>query len=341
MATDPTPRTAAPRGWRLWWEAARPRTLPASVVPVLVGTAASEAATLTFGRDRLVDALGDTGDVAFAFPDLPGIDWLAFALALVVALALQVAVNFANDYFDGVRGVDTEARVGPRRVTAEGLVTHGAMKRAIAAALAVAGVAGLALSLLVDPRLLLVGVAAGLAALGYSGGPRPYASAGLGEVFVFVFFGLVATLGSQYVQDTEVTPVGWLCAIAVGLWSVALLLVNNLRDIPTDREAGKRTLAVRIGEEWTRALYVACLMIAYAVVLALVPVTGEGWLGLPLLSLLVVGPAIGLVAKAPIGPQLVEALGTTARGQLVFGVLLAVGLATRAPELVRLVEQVG
>ncbi len=342
MVDDPlVDGTTTPTGLRLWWEAARPRTLPASIVPVLVGTAASEAAAWTAGGSgRVAAAFGEpTAEVIAS--SAPTINWLAFVLAMVVALALQVAVNFANDYFDGVKGVDTAARVGPRRVTAEGLVTHRQMKVAIAAALGIAGVAGLVLALLVDPRLLLVGAAAGLAALGYSGGPRPYASAGLGEVFVFVFFGLVATLGSQYVQDQRLTTVGWVCASAVGLWSVALLLVNNLRDIPTDTEAGKRTLAVRIGEEWTRGLYLSCILVAYGLVLALIPLAGEGWLGLPLLSLLLVGPALGIVSKAPIGPVLVEALGRTAKAQLAFGVLLTIGLLTRAPEVLRLVEQVG
>ncbi len=338
---SPIEPAVAPTGLRLWWEAARPRTLPASIVPVLVGTAASDAAAWTFGGNgRVADAFGKTTADAIASA-APRLNWLAFALAMVVALALQIAVNFANDYFDGVKGVDTAARVGPRRVTAEGLVTHGQMKLAIGAALALAGVAGLSLALLVDPRLLLVGAASGLAALGYSGGPKPYASAGLGEVFVFVFFGLVATLGSQYVQDERLSSIGWVCAVAVGLWSVALLLVNNLRDIPTDREVGKRTLAVRVGEDWTRGFYLSCLMIAYALVLALIPLAGEGWLGLPLLSLLVVGPAFRIVSKAPIGPVMIEALGRTAKAQLVFGVLLTIGLATRSPEVLKLVEQVG
>ncbi|MFT5223789.1 MAG: 1,4-dihydroxy-2-naphthoate octaprenyltransferase [Glaciecola sp.] len=290
-------------GWRVWVEAARPRTLPASIVPVLVGTAASEVVTVRWGH---------------------------FALAMIVALALQVAVNFANDWFDGVSGVDTAARVGPRRVTASGMVTPAQIKVATFAALGVAAVGGLALALLTQPWLLLVGLAAGAAALGYSGGPKPYASAGLGEVFVFIFFGLVATMGSQYVQDETFSLLGLLAACAVGLWSVALLLVNNLRDIPTDAAVGKRTLAVRIGEPATRNAYVAAILMTFVLVLAMLPIAGTGWVALPLLALALVGPAVRIVAKAPLGPVLIEALQGTAKAQLAFGVLLTVGLALRS-----------
>lgn len=312
---SPDSAEAARPGWKIWVEAARPRTLPASIVPVLVGTAASARAVIEFHPGH------DSGPMGL----LNG----RFLLAMVVALSLQVAVNFANDWFDGVSGVDTAARVGPRRVTASGLVTPGQIKVATFAALGVAGLAGLALALMTQPWLLLVGVAAGLAALGYSGGPKPYASAGLGEVFVFVFFGLVATMGSQYVQDEGFTVVGFLVACAVGLWSVALLLVNNLRDIPTDTAVGKRTLAVRIGEAATRNAYVGCVLVAYLLVLALIPLTNVGWMGLPLLSLLLVAPAIKIVAKAPLGPVLIEALGRTAKAQLLFGVLLTIALFLR------------
>jgi 1,4-dihydroxy-2-naphthoate polyprenyltransferase len=282
-------------------EAARPRTLPAAVAPVLVGTAAAEAAP---------------GDL----------DPLRAALALVVALALQVAVNYANDYFDGVKGVDTEARTGPRRAVAAGLVSPGGMKRAIAAALAVAGVAGLALAALVGWELLLVGVLAILATLGYSGGSRPYASAALGEVMVFVFFGVVATVGSAYVQDGEVTLVALLASLPMGAFATALLVVNNLRDIPTDREVGKRTLAVRVGEQGTRQLYVALVAAAFLGLLPLVLATGRLWLLTPLLAFPVVRPGVRLVRRATLGPELIAALGHTAQGQLLFSLLLAASL---------------
>jgi 1,4-dihydroxy-2-naphthoate polyprenyltransferase len=220
-------------------QAARPRPLPAAVTPVVVGTAA---------------ALRPAGDLHLD----------RAALALVVALALQVAVNYANDLFDGISGVDTAERTGPRRAVASGLISPSAMKKATAAALAVAAVAGLVLAWQVGPELLLVGVAAILATLGYSGGRRPYASRGLGEVSVFVFFGVVATAGSAYVQDGMLTTVPLLASIPVGALAVALLVVNNLRDIPTDAAAGKRTLAVRLGEAGTRRLYRGLVVVALA-----------------------------------------------------------------------------
>ncbi len=336
--SDPGPSVApGGPGWRVWLEAARPRTLPASIVPVLVGTAASERAAWAIGGPPAVDSA--EGLAPLLSIDV-SIDWVRFLLAMVVALSLQVAVNFANDWFDGVRGVDTPERVGPRRVTASGLVTPQEIRFATFMALAVAASAGLTLAILVDLRLLLVGVAAVLAALGYSGGPRPYASVGLGEVAVFVFFGLVATVGSQFVQDEIWSWDAFVAGCAVGLYAVALLVVNNLRDIPTDALAGKRTLAVRIGEPATRGLYIACIVAAHLLVLALMAMTSAGWVALPLLSLPLVAPAIRLVRGAPIGPDLIEALGRTARAQLVFGVLLTLGLALRDPTLGQVIELV-
>jgi 1,4-dihydroxy-2-naphthoate polyprenyltransferase len=281
-------------------EAARPRTLPAAVAPVLVGTA---AATRPLGT----------------------LHWDRAALALVVALSLQVAVNYANDLFDGVRGVDTEARTGPRRAVASGLVTPRRMRDAMIGALVVAGLAGLALAWLVGWELLLVGAVAMLAALGYSGGPRPYASAGLGELFVFVFFGLVATVGSAYVQEGAVTTVAVLAGVAMGCFATALLVVNNLRDIPTDEAVGKVTLAVRLGEVRTRGLYLASVAAAYVLLVPLVVVTSEGWLALAAVSLVVAWKGIERVRHAAIGPQLIVALGHTAQAQLLFAVLLTVG----------------
>ena len=294
-------------GAAAWWEAARPRTLPASVAPVLVGTAAAERV----GRD------------------LTDLRVVPFLLAMLVALALQVAVNYANDYFDGVGGVDTEARVGPRRAVASGMVSPGQMKAAMVVMLGVAGVAGLALAALAGWELLLVGVAALLATVGYSGGPRPYASAGLGEVFVFVFFGLVATVGSAYVQDERLTWLAVVVAVPMGLLATALLVVNNLRDIPTDREVGKVTLAVRLDESGTRRLYVALVGLALAVPVGLVVATGEGWYLLPLLALPFAWKGVELVRHAPIGPRLIEALGHTARAQLVVAVLFTLALLLR------------
>jgi 1,4-dihydroxy-2-naphthoate octaprenyltransferase len=282
-------------------EAARPRTLPAAIAPVVVGTAA--AAT-----------------------PLAELSWARAALALVVALALQVAVNYANDYFDGVKGIDTEARTGPRRAVASGLVTPASMRRAIVVALLVAGLAGLALVWLVGLELLLVGLLAILATLGYSGGPRPYASAALGEVMVFVFFGLVATAGSAYVQDGRLTGLALLVSVPMGLFAVALLVVNNLRDIPTDRQVGKTTLAVALGDARTRQLFTGLLLLAYLLLPGIALVAGSGWALLPLGSAPLAVVAVRQVRTAAAPAALIPALGATARAQLAYAVLLTGGL---------------
>jgi len=292
----------------VWVEAARPRTLPAAVVPVAVGTAASVAS----GTDVV---------------------WPLAALALTVALALQVAVNFANDLFDGVAGIDTEERVGPRRVVAAGLVTPGAMKRGLAVALAVAAVAGLALALLVTPWLLLVGVAAILATLGYSGGARPYASRALGEVSVFVFFGVVATVGSTFVQTGTLDALALVVSIPVGMFAVGLLMINNVRDVETDAATEKRTLAVRLGARTYGHAFGWLLVAAFVMLVPVALLAGSPWPSLPVLAL----PLLAAVARRSRkaartedaqakGAAYVVALDATARLQLVFGVLLTVGL---------------
>src|SRR5436309_5437229 len=237
------------RAVNVWVEAARPRTLPASAAPVLVGTAAGAA------HGGLVG-------------------W-RFVLALVVAVGVQVAVNYANDYFDGVRGIDTVQRAGPRRAVASGLVSPRKMLAAVFVAIAVAATAGVVLAATVSWWLLLIGLGSFIALLGYSGGPRPYASEGLGEVFVFLFFGLVATAGSAYVQHREVPATAWVGAVATGLLAVAILVVNNLRDVPTDAVAGKRTLAVRIGEARTRLLFVALIAVGLLLAVVGVPVAAH------------------------------------------------------------------
>jgi 1,4-dihydroxy-2-naphthoate polyprenyltransferase len=282
----------------VWVEAARPRTLSAAVAPVVVGTAAAGTA----------------------------IAWRAGA-ALVVALGVQVAVNYANDYFDGVRGVDTEARVGPRRAVASGLVTPQAMRRAIVVALLVSAAAGIALAAATTWWLLGVGAACFLAAIGYSGGPRPYASVGLGEAFVFVFFGLVATVGSAFVQVEGIPGAAVAAAVPVGLLAVAILVANNLRDLTSDEQVGKMTLAVRLGERGTRLLYAVTIVGAFATLPAVAFATGHaapalfGLASLPL----ALGPLKAVLAGA-VGPRLIPVLVGTARLQLVLGLLLAVGL---------------
>ena len=293
----------------VWVEASRPRTLPAAVVPVAVGTAV---------------ALAEGAVIA------P----LRAGLALLVALALQVAVNFANDLFDGLAGIDTEDRVGPRRVVAAGLVTPPAMKRALAVTLGVAGLAGLALALLVDPWLLLIGALAIVATLGYSGGSRPYASRALGELSVFVFFGLVATVGSAYVQSGRVSALAVAASLPVGILAVGLLMINNVRDVDTDAATGKRTLAVRLGARTYGHTFGWLLIVAFVLLAPVAWLAGSAW---PLLALLAL-PLVAQVAKRSRiaartdgarerGAAYVAALGATARLQLAFGLLLTVGLA--------------
>lgn len=292
----------------VWIEASRPRTLPAALVPVAAGTAAAVTlgATLAWGRA---------------------------ALALLVALALQVAVNFANDLFDGVAGIDTDERVGPRRVVAAGLVAPERMKGALLVVLGVAGAAGLVLAVLTSPWLLLVGGAAIAATLGYSGGERPYASRALGEVSVFLFFGLVATVGSAFVQSGRIDLLAVLVAVPVGLLSVGLLMINNVRDVDTDAATGKRTLAVRLGARTYGHAFGWLLIAAFVLLVPVALVAGSAW---PLLSAATL-PLLADVARrsrtaartedpTAKGAAYVVALGATARLQLAFGLLLTVGL---------------
>ena len=285
-----------------WVAGARPRTLPAAIVPVAVGTAAA------VGR-------------------VPGgLIWWRAGAALVVALAIQVATNYANDYSDGIRGTDSEARVGPMRLVGSGAASPAAVKRAAFLAFGVAAVAGLALTVAVGPILLVVGAASFAAGWFYTGGPRPYGYAGLGEVFVFVFFGLVATVGSAYVQTEDLFWLAFGVAVPVGSLATALLVVNNLRDIPSDTTSGKVTLAVRLGDLRTRWFYVLLLVGAF---LCLIPVGSRGEIGA------IVAFAAVPFARKPVeqvlggatGPALIPVLGATGRIQMVFGALLTLGLA--------------
>lgn len=280
----------------LWLAGARPRTLPAAVVPVAVGTATLE--------------------------DWP--IWWRVAAALVVSLALQVGTNYVNDYADGERGTDTR-RVGPVRLVGGGLATAKQVKVAAAVAFGVAAVTGLTLALAVGPELLLVGAVSIVAGWAYTGGPRPYGYLGLGEVFVFVFFGLVATVGSAYVHVESITALAVVAAVPVGFLAVALLVINNLRDIPGDTESGKRTLAVRLGDPATRRLYVA-LLIGVAVGI----VACGFWRPTALLGLIGLGAAVAparSVLGGASGAELIPTLGATGRTQLMTGLLLALGLA--------------
>jgi 1,4-dihydroxy-2-naphthoate octaprenyltransferase len=259
---------------------------------------------------------------ALASTERPTIWWRAVA-ALVVALALQIGVNYANDYSDGVRGTDV-ARRGPLRLTATGVATPQAVRTAAILAFSVAAVAGLALSIAVDLRLLLVGAASIAAAALYTGGPRPYGYSGFGEVAVLAFFGVVATVGTVFVQLERIPGTAWIAALAVGLPAVAILVVNNLRDIDTDRVAGKHTLAVRIGAPGTRALFSAALAGALLATVALG--IAHPWALLGLAAAPFALAPIGIVRTRTDPPSLVRALVATARFQLILGALLAVGL---------------
>jgi 1,4-dihydroxy-2-naphthoate polyprenyltransferase len=256
-------------------------------------------------------------------PDGDVIAWRAVA-ALVVAVAIQVGTNYLNDAADGERGTD-DHRVGPVRLVGSGLATARSVKLAALAAAGVAAVAGLALTFVVGPELLVVGACSFAAGFFYTGGPRPYGYAGLGELFVFLFFGLVATVGSTYVHIERISGTAVTAAIPVGLLATALLVINNLRDIPTDVVAGKMTLAVRLGDRDTRSLY-AALVIGTFVSLVAVALIRPGALA-ALLAVPLAVPPVRTVLSGAKGPRLIPVLGATGRLQLVVGALLAAGLA--------------
>ena len=299
ITSTPAGAAAPPVGWRLWWAGARPRTLPAALVPVAVGTAVADV----------------NGTV---------ISWRAL-LALVVSLALQIGVNYANDYSDGIRGTD-DVRVGPLRLVGSKLASPKAVKAAMLGAFATAAAAGVVLAYVTSWWLLAVGATAILAAWFYTGGPRPYGYAGLGEVFVFTFFGVVAVAGTAYVQTERLTVLAFLSAIPVGLLATALLVTNNLRDIPGDTVAGKRTLAVRLGDRRTRTLYISLLALSLALVSLIAMQSHRGLALAALLAIVPAVPAVRAVKGGAAGRALIPVLGATGRVQLVFGALLSVGL---------------
>jgi 1,4-dihydroxy-2-naphthoate polyprenyltransferase len=292
---------AAPSRVRVWMLAARVRTLPAAAAPVVVGTGA---------------AIG-TGDFAF-FPA---------AAALIGALLLQIGANFANDLFDFLRGADTAERVGPVRVTQARLLTPRQVRAGMWTVFAAAALVGVYLIVVGGWPVVLIGLAAILAALAYTGGPFPLGYHGLGEVFVFLFFGLAAVGGTYYVQAGTMRAAAWWAAVPMGLLAVAIIVVNNLRDIATDQAAGKHTLAVRVGERGTRAEYAALVMIAYLVpVLMWVTRTASAWVLLALLSLPLVPPLLRRL-HGERGRALNSILAGTARLELAYGLLFALGLA--------------
>jgi 1,4-dihydroxy-2-naphthoate octaprenyltransferase len=282
-----------------WVEGARPRTLPAAVAPVLAGT----------------------GVAAFDHAEV----WWKAALALVVALLLQVGVNYANDYSDGIRGTD-DVRVGPLRLVGSGLARAESVKAAAFTAFGLAAVAGLVLAASTSWWLVAVGAVSILAAWYYTGGSKPYGYLGLGEVMVFVFFGLVAVLGTQYVQAEEITWAGVAAAVGVGSLACAILVTNNLRDIPTDTVAGKRTLAVKLGDRRTRWLYVGLVVLALFSVAAVAALTTQAAL-LGVLGYIQLNQAIVVVAKKrAVGPALIPVLQLTGVGELLYAVGLFAGL---------------
>jgi 1,4-dihydroxy-2-naphthoate polyprenyltransferase len=283
---------------REWLAGTRPRTLPAAVVPVLIGSG------VALGYSRF--------------------SWWRALLALVVALALQVGVNFANDYSDGVRGSDAK-RVGPVRLVAAGLAPPRQVLSAAFSCFLVAGAAGLALAAVTAWWLVAVGFACVAAAWFYTGGPRPYGYHGLGEVFVFAFFGVVAVAGTAYVQMDRFSWLGLAASVPAGLLACALLIVNNLRDINGDTLAGKRTLAVRLGDAHSRTAYVVTLLVPCLCAAAIAiyrPFTLLVVLAVPLALV-----PVRSVRAGATGPALIRVLGETGRVQLAFGLMFAIGLA--------------
>lgn len=310
-----------PTGWRVWVLGARPRTLPAAVAPVLVGTAAAAGvgAHEQTSSYSLVDASAGGGP--------RGLTWWTFLCALGVALFVQIATNYANDYADGKRGTDDPGeRIGPPRLVGNELASPSAVKRAMVLSFALTLLAGLPLVLFVDWRLAVVGAAAVAAGWFYTGGPRPYGYAGFGEVFVFVFFGLVATVGSYYVQVRSLGWLPWVAGAAVGCLATALLVVNNLRDIPGDTRAGKRTLAVRIGDSRTRVVYVVLLVVPFLLLPVLAGASGRPLAALAFVAIVLARRPVTDVLGGARGAALIRVLGDTGRVQLSYGLLLAIGL---------------
>ncbi len=278
-----------------WIVGARVKTLPAAVAPVLIGTSYAEK-----------------------------INWSNAFLALVVSLFLQIAVNFANDYSDGVRGTDTH-RIGPVRLVASGLASASSVKAASLISFLIAAIAGFVLALTISPWLFLVGAASIWAAWGYTGGKKPYGYFGFGELSVFIFFGLVATVGSYYIQTEQFNWQIFLLALPVGTLSCAILAINNLRDLPQDKLVGKRTMAVRIGEKNTRVFFMLLLVTAQVTALAAASIS------LLALITLICAPityrVVRQVLSGAVGAELIEVLSKTAKLQLLMASLLAAALA--------------
>ncbi len=284
-----------------WVLATRPRTLPAAIAPVVLGSAM---------------AIADKNFV-----------WLPAVAAFSVALLLQIGANLANDYFDYLKGIDTTDRLGPLRVTQSGLIPATQVKAGMIMTLILSMIPGIYLLAVGGLPVFIIGLACICAVLAYSGGPYPLASHGLGDLFVFIFFGLVAVCGTYYVQALQLTPMVLLMGVIAGLLITAILVVNNLRDIQSDRQTGKRTLAVIIGIRGSRIEYVLLLAGAYAIPIILwLSGRMSAWVLLPLISMPTVLSLMRLIWKNPEGPILNQALAKTARLALVYSLLLAIGL---------------
>ena len=284
-----------------WVEGARPRTLPNAIAPVIAGTGAAAW--------------------------LHGACWWKALLALLVAVAMIIGVNYANDYSDGIRGTD-DVRAGPLRLVGSKVATPRSVLTAAAISLAVAAVAGVVLAWFSTPWLILVGVVCIAGAWLYTGGSKPYGYLGLGEVAVFVFFGLVAVLGTQFTQALRIDWVGVALAVATGCMSSAVLVANNLRDIPTDKESGKITLAVRLGDARTRLLYQALMAVAF--VLTLVLMLATPWAAVGLVALPLAVRAASPVRKGLGGKDLIPVLRDTGLTMLVWAVAVALALVISA-----------
>lgn len=282
--------------------AARPATLPAGIGPVLIGSAIA------------------WHDGVFAF--------VPFIVVLFAVLAIQIGVNFANDFADALKGADTEARIGPQRAVASGVITAGDMKRGIAIAFGLAAVAGLYLIWYAGWPIFVIGAVSIIAALGYTNGPIPYGYFGLGELFVFIFFGLVATAGTRYVFGSPVPASAWAGGVVMGLLAAAILEANNIRDIDTDREAGKRTLAVVVGRRWARRLFAASIAASFLWIIFSIAL---GWFP-PLAMITLILAPLGIPLVRTIytdteGPPLIGVLKGTAQLQLFVALLLSLALA--------------
>ncbi len=299
MTASAQPKTLSK--WDAWRMAARPKTLPAAVGPVLVGVG------VAIGMGQ--------------FAPLPAL------AALAGALLLQIAVNLANDYFDFVKGVDTAERLGPPRAAASGALSTSELRVGIAIVLGLSMLVGIYLVIVGGLPILIIGIASILSALAYSGGPFPLASNGLGDVFVFIFFGIIAVVGTYYVQSLTLTPLAFIAAVPVGALITAIIVVNNYRDMETDRKSGKRTLAVMLGKRGTLTEYTVLIAIAYLTPSLLV-LLGYPTGFLIMLPMLTIPMGLGLIQsmRAQTGPALNKVLAETARLSLIYSVLFAIGL---------------